>query len=58
MDSATKQHLLNTQAEKNKTMDSAKKQDLLNKQAEKYKAMDAAETRPVKQTNKQKNTKL
>lgn len=56
MDSATKQHLLNTQAEKNKTMDSAKKQDLLNKQAEKYKAMDAAETRPVKQT--QKNTKL
>ena len=37
MDSAKKQHLLNKQAEKYKTMHSAKKQDLLNKQAEKYK---------------------
>ena len=42
MDSAKKQHLLNKQAEKYKTMDSAKKQDLLNKQAEKCKTMDAA----------------
>ena len=37
MDSAKKQHLLNKQEEKYKTMHSAKKQDLLNKQAEKYK---------------------
>ena len=41
MDSAKKQHLLNKQAKKYKTMHSAKKQDLLNKQAEKQKTMDA-----------------
>ena len=56
MYSAKKQHLLNKQAEKYKTMDSAKKQDLLHKQAEKCKTMDSAKKQDLlnKQAEKYK----